>query len=395
MRATTLPVGFLPLVDAAPLIVADEMGFAAEEGLALDFLRGTSWASLRDALVHGQIRAAHMLAPMPIASALGIGGGNAQLAALSVLSVNGTVVGVSADLAARMRDQGHAFGFDDATAAGRALIEAADTPLRIGVPFPFSMHAELVYYWLSSLGLPSPQSLTVRTVPPPLMAEAIRAGEIDAFCVGEPWGTATVEGGVGELLLPGNAIWAFAPEKVLAARADWADEAPGLSARLVRSVWRAGRWLDASPANRSLAADLMSRPHYLNLAPELIERSLSGRIVVSRRGETRATPRLVVFHEGAAAFPWRSQAAWIGARIAARTGLDPMQAMAAAAGTFRSDLFRSALSTTGAVLPAASARIEGAMGTDRAVPADSGALTLCRDAFFDGAQFDPAFLDRT
>lgn len=394
MRAATVPVGFLPLVDAAPLIVAEEMGFAGEEGIALDFLRGTSWASLRDALVFGQIRAAQMLAPVPIAAALGIGGGSTPLAVLSVLSVNGNVVGVSAELAARMRGQGHGFGFDDAIAAGRALIEAADTPLRIGVPFPFSMHAELVYYWLSALGLPSPQSLTIRTVPPPLMAEAIRAREIDAFCVGEPWGTAAVEGGVGELLLPGNAIWAFAPEKVLAARADWADEAPELSARLVRAVWRAGRWLDAGPANRSLAADLLSRPHYLNLSPELIERALSGRIVVSARGETRVTPRFVVFHEGAAAFPWRSQASWIGARIAARMGLDRTQAMAAAAGTFRSDLFREALSTVGAVLPAASARIEGAVGADRTAPAESGSLELCRDAFFDGARFDPVFLDR-
>ncbi|SFG66006.1 NitT/TauT family transport system ATP-binding protein [Palleronia marisminoris] len=394
MRATALPVGFLPLVDAAPLIVAEEMGFAAEEGLALDFLRAPSWASLRDALVHGQVRAAHMLAPVPIASALGVGGGNTPLAALSVLSVNGNVVGVSAALAERMREAGHRFGFDDAAAAGQALIAAAEMPLRIGVPFPFSMHAELIYHWLSALGLPSPQSLIVRTVPPPLMAEAIRAHEIDAFCVGEPWGTAAVEGGVGELLLPGNAIWAFAPEKILAARADWADEAPDLSARLVRSVWRAGRWLDAGAANRSLAADLMSRPHYLNLAPDLIERALSGRIVVSPRGETRATPRFVVFHEGAAAFPWRSQAAWIGARIAGRMGLDQARAMAAAAGTFRSDLFREALSTTGAILPAASARIEGALAADQAVPAMSGSLTLCRDAFFDGAAFDPAFLNR-
>ena len=42
MSATPLTLGFLPLVDSAPLIVADALGFAAEEGLALILLPAPS-----------------------------------------------------------------------------------------------------------------------------------------------------------------------------------------------------------------------------------------------------------------------------------------------------------------------------------------------------------------
>ena len=389
MKATTLEIGFVPLLDAAPLLVAQDMGFAAEEGLSLILRSAPSWSSARDALSFGQVTAAHMLAPVPVAMALGLGGGPAQLDALSVLSVNGTVVGVSRDLARRMRGAGHGFDFADARAAGQALISAAPEPLRIGVPFPFSMHAELVYYWLSALGLPSPQSLLVRTVPPPLMADAIRAGEIDAFCVGEPWGSKAVESGTGELLLPGCAIWAFAPEKVLAVRRDWAEAEPDLSGRLIRAVWRAGRWLDTEDG-RSLAAEFLARPAYLDIAPEIIERGLSGQIVVDGTGETRSVPRFVSFHDGLASFPWRSQAAWIGGQLAARTGLDRGQAVAAAGAVFRSDLHRAALAPTGADLPAASSRIEGSLAADSAVAGTRGGTILLRDSFFDGRTFDPA-----
>lgn len=200
MRPTTLSVGYIPLIDAAPLIVAQEMGFAAEEGLSLDLRPAPSWSSVRDMLAFGRVDAAHMLSPVPVATALGLGGSGVQFAALSVLSMNGNV---------------------------------------IGVPFPFSMHAELLYYWLSALGLPAPQSVDIRMVPPPLMGAAIEAGEIDAFCVGEPWGSQAVEHGGRELLLPGCAIWSAAPEKVLAVRSDWAEQEQALMGRLIRAVWRA------------------------------------------------------------------------------------------------------------------------------------------------------------
>ncbi len=379
-----LSIGFMPLVDAAPLIAASEMGFAREEGLDLRLERAPSWSTLRDMLAFGGVEAAHMLSPVPVAMALGLGGVSVPLSAVSVLAVNGDVIGVSRALAERMRAQGFGFDFSDAVAARAALRAAAGAGLRIGVPFPFSMHAELLHYWLSEPGAPA---IDIRTVPPPLMAEAIAAGEIDAFCVGEPWGSIAVETGVGELLLPGAAIWAFAPGKVLAVRSDWAASEEETLGRLMRAVWRAGRWLDR-PGRRTTAAELLARREHLNLPAEVIDRALSGRLTISSRGDARRVEGFVEFHAGAASFPWRSQAAWIARRLAKRAGQDPQAATARARGVFRTDLYRRLLAGTGAEMPGASEKLEGTIEADTPAASESGRLVLRRDRFFDGRVFD-------
>lgn len=383
-----LTAGFIPLLDVAPLVIAREIGFAEEEGLDLQLQSAPSWSTLRDMLALGQIEAAHMLSPVPVASALGLGGSAAQLDALSVLSVNGNVVGVSRDLAQRMRGAGFGFDFADAFAAGKALIAASGDKPRIGVPFPFSMHAELLYHWLGALGVKAPQDLQVKTVPPPLMAQAMAAGEIDAFCVGEPWGSIAVENGVGELLLPGSAIWSFAPEKVLAVRHEWATKEPDLCRRLMRATWRAGRWL-SNIENRMMASEILARPEYVDIDAGILERALSGRLIISPNGDVRRQSEYVRFFAGAATFPWRSQAAFIGSRLAARTGLDRAQAMDAARMVFRTDLYRQNLSDVGADLPGASEKLEGSISHPTAVASVSGKLILAPDSFFDGSIFDP------
>lgn len=388
MNTTPIALGYIPLVDAAPLIVAREIGFAEQEGLSFELRAAPSWSTLRDLVALGRIEAAHMLSPVPVAMALGLGGLPTRLDALMVLSVNGNAVGVSAQLAERMRAAGHAFDFADATAAGTALMSAAGAHLRIGVPFPFSMHAELLYYWLSRLGMQAPNSLDVHTVPPQMMAEALAAGDIDAFCVGAPWGSIAVDNGSGELLLPTSSIWSFAPEKVLAARHDWIEENPDITRRLIRAIWRAARWL-GNHDNRLTASEILARKEYLDLPAELLERSLTGNLEISPRGVRRNVPSFLEFHDGAANFPWRSQASWIAAQLAARTGLDRRTANAAARAVFRSDVYREALASTSADLPGASDKLEGALEVPTEVPSQTGSLILCSDRFFDGTIFTP------
>jgi NitT/TauT family transport system ATP-binding protein len=385
--SVALRLGYVPLLDAAPLIVAEAMGFAEEEGLHFDLHAAPSWASLRDMLALGQVEAAHMLAPLPVAMALGLGRSPVRFEALSVLNLNGNVIGVSLDLAARMRAAGHGFDFADAYAAGRALLAAART-LRIGVPFAFSMHRELLQYWLGALGAEA-ALLDIRTVPPPLMAQALAAGEIDAFCVGEPWGSVAVETGAGVLLLPAAAIWASAPEKVLATRAGWAEAEPRMAGRLLRALWRAGRWL-GDAGNHMVASELLTASGRLAVPSEVIERALSGRLVISADGAERITKGLIRFHGGAAGFPWRSQAAWIGVALARRHGLEVEAASTVAAGVFRADLYRTHLRAAGADLPSASAKLEGALDAPTAVATERGSLILPADRFFDARIFDPS-----
>lgn len=389
MNVIPLRLGYLPLVDAAPLFIAQALGFAEQEGLDLSLHSAPSWSALRDMLAMGVVDGAQMLAPVPVAMALGLGAAKTRFDALQLLNANGDVIGVSEPLAERMRAEGFAFDFIDAYSAGRALLRAAGGRLRIGVPFPFSMHTELVHYWLENLGQPLPELLEIRTVPPALMPQALEAGEIDAFAVGEPWGSHAVELGVGTLLLPGSAIWSFAPEKVLAVRRGWADENPDLAGRMMRAVWRACRWLGA-PENRFLVSDVLSAPGRLPISAEVIDRAVSGRLIISRSGEEREVPNLIEFFEGAATFPWRSQAAWIGVRLAERHGLDQAWAARVAGEVFRADLYRQHLRDAGADLPGASEKLEGALAMPTPVASERGSMILPADRFFDRRVFDPS-----
>ncbi|SCZ71150.1 NitT/TauT family transport system ATP-binding protein [Epibacterium ulvae] len=341
MSVETLRLGYVPLVDAAPYIIAHEIGFAEEEHLALDLCAAPSWSALRDWLAVGQVDAAHMLSVLPVALALGLGRAPAALSALMVTSRNGTVVGVSRALAARMQTMGDPLGFSDAFAAGQGLQRAANSRLRVGVPFPYSMHAELLYYWLNKLGMPAPGGVDVRTIPPPQMSEALAQGEIDAFCVGEPWGSIAVERSVGQLVLPGRAIWSAAPEKVLAVQSQWAEANSGSAKRLVRALSRAGRWL-ADPSNRNSATEVLSRPEYLGLEPEVLDRALSGAFVISPEGVQRDAGGFVQFDQSQH-HSWQGDVKWIGRQLAQRVGLDTAEAETRALSVFREDLYCAAM----------------------------------------------------
>jgi ABC-type nitrate/sulfonate/bicarbonate transport system substrate-binding protein len=388
MKTVAVPVAYMPLVDAAPLIIAQEMGFAAAEGIALDLIAAPSWSSVRDMLAFCRVDAAHMLSPVPVAMAMGLGGVATALSAVSVLSVNGNVIGVGTPLEDRLRAIGYGFDFADPVAAAAALAQVRDGPIVFGVPFPFSMHVELLRYWSRATALGA-DGVVIRTVPPPLMASALEAGDVDAFCVGEPWGSVAVDQGAGALLLPGTAIWSFAPEKVLAVRTDWAETEPDLLGRLMRATWRAGRWL-ANPEVHATASDLLARKAYLDVSPELIDRALSGHLTVSARGDQRQVARFVEFHEGAASFPWRSQAKWIAQQLRQSHPAARADDADVIARVFRSDLHREHLGVAGSDMPGASEKVEGAIRHATPVASAAGKLTLLPNLFFDAEIFDPS-----
>lgn len=390
MRTVSVPFAYMPLVDAAPAIIAEEMGFAASEGISLDLIPAPSWSSVRDMLAFGRVDAAHLLSPVPVAMAMGLGGVTTPVSAVSVLSVNGNVLGVGRELEARLRAIGFAFDFADPVKAADALASVRSAKLVFGVPFPFSMHVELLRYWCERTAIGA-DGFEIRTVPPPLMADALAAGDVDAFCVGEPWGSFAVEQGAGALLLPGNAIWQFAPEKVMAVRSDWAETEPDLLGRLMRAVWHAGRWL-SRPENRSTAGEILSRGAFLDVSADLIDRALTGHVAVSSQGEIRHVENFLCFHTGGASFPWRSQAKWIANRLSGAHHLGDEISLDAAARVFRSDLYRAHLQDTAADLPGASEKLEGAIRHPTAVASTKGGLSLLPDAFFDGAIFDPTGL---
>ncbi|PRY79635.1 NitT/TauT family transport system ATP-binding protein [Yoonia maritima] len=379
--------GFLPLIDAAPLIIARELQFAHDEGIDLQLIRQPSWSALRDLLALGQIDAAHMLSPMPLAMTLGQSGMPTAVDALMVLSVNGTVIGVSQSLARDMEKTGWTADFSSPAPAATALFGSKRKTIRIGIPFPFSMHRMLLEHWLSAHPSFRSNRVEIITVPPPRMADAVANGMLDMFCVGEPWGTAAVQQGVAELILPGSAIWQFAPEKVLGATHDWVEQHPDASRGLVRAIYRATRWLD-QPTNKPLAVEILARSQHIDLPHEAIDPAISGQIV-RRKGTPPISPdHFLFFQKNAGNFPWRSQAAWIAERIAAWGGLDHQDAVRRGMACFRSDLYREYLGPIGIDMPGASVKVEGALRVSTAVSSTTGQMILGPDAFFDGAIFD-------
>lgn len=324
-----LDLGFVPLLDAAPLILAQQVSFPAEERLTLRLHPARSWSKLRDILSFGQVDAAQMLSAIPIAARLRLGGTAVDLEAALVLSLGGQVIGVSTALADEMRQHGHRKDFTDAKSARKAIRRARPDGLKFGVPFPFSMHSELLHVWLDGR-----VAVTTVTVPPARLTDALISGDIGAFCVGEPWGSQAVDHDVAELILPGTAIWSAAPAKVLAMRSGWAEANPELAGRLLRTIWRTCRWLSQAES-RTTASDLLGRSNALNIDPEVIDRGISGHLLLRRNGISVATPGFVNFHKGTANFPWRSQAAWIGWHLARRHGVDPAAAAQAAESVWR------------------------------------------------------------
>lgn len=392
---TQLRIAFLPLTDAAVLVAARERGFAEEEGIALDLVRTTSWATLRDRLVFGQVHAAHMLAPLAVAVTLGLSQQPAALATPYKLNVNGNMLVMASDFTAalepdvdrRLADPlGTAHDFASAIGLWRRK------PV-IGVVHRFSSHAIMLRYWLASAGVDPDKDVVLRVLPPSLTVEAMHAGEIDGFIAGEPWGSAAVEAGLAEAVALGERIWQRGVEKVLAFREGWLDDNPDLVDRLLRVLARSAAWCD-DPANHGALAVILSGPHYVDQPADLIARGLTGR-VVARRGETAVVdPDFMLFAREATAFPWRSQALWIYSQLVRWNMVaHSPENMAKAGRVFRPDVFRRALAASGVAMPGASMKVEGAVGVPLAVGSHSGDLTLGPDRFFDGKIFDPDQMD--
>jgi NitT/TauT family transport system ATP-binding protein len=392
---TNLRIAFLPLNDVAVLAAARERGFAEEEGLALDLLRTTSWATLRDRLVYGQVQAAHMLAPLAVAVTLGLSQQPAALAAPYKLGVNGNMLVMAKDFAAAL-DPDPASRIADPLAAAHDFAAAIGLWRRkpvIGVVHRFSSHALMLRYWLASAGVDPDRDVVLRVLPPSLTVEALHAGEIDGFIAGEPWGSAAVEAGLAETVAVGERIWQRGVEKVLAFRENWLEENTETVDRLLRALARAASWCD-DPENHEALAHLLSDPRYLDQPADLIRRGLTGQIV-ARAGEAPlSNPDFMLFSREATPFPWRSQALWIYSQLV-RWGMaehSPEHA-AKAGGVFRPDVFRRALAGSDMPMPGASMKLEGAVASPLAVGSRKGDLTLGPDRFFDGRVFDPERID--
>jgi len=400
VRNDLFPVhaGFLPLIDSAILVVGSEKGFAEDEGIDLTLVRENSWANIRDRMAIGHFEVAHMLAPMPIAAKLGLTPMPLEIIAPMALGLGGNAVTLSRGLAESLNigSDGTAFA---AAPSGKALFGEVQRrrigglkKLVLGVVHPHSGHNYDLRYWLAASGIDPERDVDIVIIPPPYMPDALKAGRIDGFCVGEPWNSVAARDGSGVIVTTKSEIWRSSPEKVLGVSLEFAERNPEVLKALLRALTRAAMWCEKSDNHEELA-HLLSRIHYIGIEPETLLPSLSGAFETAD-GTLHHVEDFFIPFSRAANFPWRSHALWFYSQMVrwGHADWDASQTEAISQ-TYRPDLYRSALATFDIPLPAASSKVEGGLPRTVPVGASKGSLLLGPDGFFDGKIFDPDMIE--
>lgn len=291
-------IGYLPLTDAATLIAAADFGFAEREGVRLVLHREMSWASLRDRLVVGQFDAAHFLAPLAVATTLGLGQLRRDLTVFFVLNENGNAITLSAALAAEIEAaQAGALDSWRATADGLAQVvarrAAQNAPaLTFATVFPTSGHTYLLRKFLAAGGVDADEDVGIIAAPPPYMVECIDKKLIDGFCVGSPWNSLAVEQGKGVIAALGSEIVPQAVEKALVAPSDSFLFRSDAGCALVAALRAAAAFCDAPEHRADLASALAAR---FDLPADILLRTLTGELLLDRSGRRRSDQRFIRF----------------------------------------------------------------------------------------------------
>jgi nitrate/nitrite transport system substrate-binding protein len=269
-EVTDLRFGMIALTDCSPIVIAHEKGLFKKYGINSTVIKGASWAAIRDSLSNGDIHATHMLIGMPIASTMGLGGAPVKPMVIPwLLNRNGQAITMKMALKGKVADDPKALKplVDEAKAAG--------TPMTFAMTFPPGTHAMWMRYYLGAGGINPDKDVALVTVPPPQMVANMKVDKMDGFCVGEPWNARAIADGVGYTAITTQEMWKDHPEKVCAFTEEFAQKNPKTVKAVVKALHEASVWLD-DLKNRPEQAEIVSRPTYINCAPDLILGRLLG-----------------------------------------------------------------------------------------------------------------------
>lgn len=321
-------LGFIKLTDMAPLAIAKEKGFFAEEGLNVTLEPQANWKVLLDGVIGGQLDGAHMLAGQPLAATIGYGTKADLIAPLS-LDLNGNAITLSNrvwnEIKPTLPMDGGKITHPISAAALKPVVakfQQQGKPFNMGMVFPVSTHNYELRYWLAAGGL-KPGFYTegdvsgtvgadvkLSVTPPPQMPATLEAGTIEGYSVGEPWNQAAVFKKIGVPVITDDEIWNDNPEKVLGLRKDFAEKYPATTVAMIRAIIKAQQWLDADGgANRAEAVEILSRPNYVGADAEVIAASMTGRFTFEP-GDTREAEGFNIFFDKFAGYPYYSDAIW-------------------------------------------------------------------------------------
>ncbi|MDP1899715.1 MAG: CmpA/NrtA family ABC transporter substrate-binding protein [Rubrivivax sp.] len=294
-------IGFIPLTDCASVVMASVLGIDKKYGVKITSTKEASWAGVRDKLVNGELDFAHVLYGLIYGVHLGVSGPKKDMAVLMTLNNNGQAITLSKKLA----DKGAVDG------AGLAkLMTREKREYTFAQTFPTGTHAMWLYYWLAANGINPMKDAKVITVPPPQMVANMRVGNMDGYCVGEPWGHRAIADGIGITAVTTQAIWKDHPEKVLGTTGDFVRKHPNTARAVVMAVLEASRWIDAGLQNKNKMAETIADKAYVNTSVDAINQRILGRYQ-NGLGKTWDDPdHMKFFNDGAVNYPYLSDGMW-------------------------------------------------------------------------------------
>ena len=315
LEKINLEIGFIPLTDCAPLVVAKEKGFFEKHGLEeVTLNREPSWKAIAKGVATGRLDAAQMVAGMPMSLTLGAGNNTpVPMVSALTLSRNGNAI----TLSKRLYDQG-VRTLADLKAALQATPDKVHT---LGVVYPSSMHNLMLRYWLASGGIDPDRDVSLTVIPPPQMLSNLKAGNIDGYCVGEPWNSRAINEGHGFVIANDLDIFPGHIEKVLGVREEWANKYPQTHLALVKALLEACEYCD-DLRNREEIVGLLSQDQYVGALAEDIRPGFIDPYDWGTNAEPKMLQRYNQFFVEQTNYPERVEILWVMTQMA-RWGLTP------------------------------------------------------------------------
>jgi nitrate/nitrite transport system substrate-binding protein len=293
-------IGFIPLTDCASVVIASEMGFDKKYGIKITPSKEASWAAVRDKLVNGELDAAHVLYGLIYGVQLGIGGPKKDMAVLMNLNHNGQAITLSNQLKAK--------GVTDG-AKLKKLIDSEKREYTFAHTFPTGTHAMWIYYWLAANGINPFTDVKTITVPPPQMVANMRVGNMDGFCVGEPWNARAIFDNIGFTAITTQDIWKDHPEKVLGTRLEFVQKYPNTARAMIAAVLEASKYIDTM-ANRAKVAGIIAAKSYVNTDANVIEGRMLGEYDNGIGKKWKDANYMKFYNDGKVNFPYLSDGMW-------------------------------------------------------------------------------------
>ncbi|SDE53794.1 CmpA/NrtA family ABC transporter substrate-binding protein [Kordiimonas lacus] len=318
-KYSAVRAGYVALTDCAPLIVAQELGFDRQAGIKLEPVLLKSWTAVRDGLAFEQLECAQMPGALALAMHLGISGLRVPVRAPLMLGHGGNAITVSTKLyeeGVALLGGEHEGPRGESGVLVRLVAEQrklrGERRIRIGAVHAFSSHNYEVRAWLAHAGIDPDTDVELIVVPRSKMVEALATGEIDGFCVGDPWGQLAVEAGIGHIVATKADLYPYSPEKVLAFRDTWVKGHQDVAEATVKAIAQGLEWAGQEENHEELAF-ILSNKDYLNVPAPILMRTLSCKPQLAPGAGETLVPRYLEF--GGDCLPTKAGALWLLAQM--------------------------------------------------------------------------------